>query len=346
MANEKKNELEIVEINETTLQSKIYLIRGQKVMLDVDLAEIYGYETKNFNRQVKNNKAKFEGDDFMFQLTKDEWENLRCKNFTSSWGGSRYLPLAFTEQGIYMLMTVLRGDLAIKQSRALIRTFKQMKDYIIENQDLIGEREYLQLSMQISQNIHTTMELRSDLNDVEDQMAEVMDRLSYAVTRSELSEIMNEFGEPHIKRGYLVLNGNPFRADVVYDEIYRQAKKSIFIVDNYIGLKTLEKLINIQDGVDVSIFSDNLAKGLRKNTYVDFCKEYPKLNIQLFQSGGIFHDRYIILDYGTDEEKVFLCGASSKDAGGRITSILEDPDRMKYDSMIKDLLKNNQLVLK
>lgn len=88
------------------------------------------------NRQVKNNKAKFEGDDFMFQLTKDEWENLRCKNFTSSWGGSRYLPLAFTEQGIYMLMTVLRGDLAVKQSRALIRTFKQMKDYIIENQDL------------------------------------------------------------------------------------------------------------------------------------------------------------------------------------------------------------------
>ena len=117
---------EVVIVTEETIQSKIYIVRGQKVMLDVDLAEIYGYETKNFNRQVKNNKAKFDGDDFMFQLTKDEWENLRCKNFTSSWGGSRYLPLAFTEQGIYMLMTVLRGDLAIKQSRALIRTFKQM----------------------------------------------------------------------------------------------------------------------------------------------------------------------------------------------------------------------------
>ena len=143
-----------------------------------------------------------------------------------------------------------------------------------------------------------------------------------------------------------MLNGNPFRADVVYDEIYRQAKKSIFIVDNYIGLKTLEKLINIQDGVDVSIFSDNLSKGLRKNTYIDFCKEYSDLNIQLFQSCGIFHDRYIILDYGTNDEKIFLCGSSSKDAGGRITSILEDPDRMKYGLMIKDLLKNKQLVLK
>ena len=345
MANEKKNEFEIAEINETMLQSKIYFVRDQKVMLDFDLAEIYGYTTKAFNQQVKNNEERFD-EDFRFKLTREEVENLRSKNLTSSWGGSRYLPHVFTEQGIYMLMTVLKGDLAIRQSKALIRTFKRMKDYIIENQDLIGEREYLQLSMQISQNIHTTMELRSDLNDVEDQMAEVMDRLSNVVTRSELSEVMNEFGEPHIKRGYLVLNGNPFKADVVYDEIYRQAKKSIFIVDNYIGLKTLEKLINIQDGVDVSIFSDNLAKGLRKNTYIDFCKEYPNLSIQLFCSGGIFHDRYIILDYGTDDEKIFLCGASSKDAGDRITSILEDLDRMKYDSMIKDLFKNNQLVLK
>ena len=302
---------EIVLINEETIQSKIYIVRGQKVMLDFELAKIYGYTTTKFNQQVKNNIEKFD-EDFMFQLTKEEFDNLISKNLTSSWGGRRKLPKVFTEQGIYMLMTVLKGDLATRQSKALIRTFKQMKDYIIENQDLIGEREYLQLSMQISQNIHTTMELRSDLNDVEDQMAEVMDRLINVVTRSELSEVMNEFGEPHIKRGYLVLNGNPFKADVVYDEIYRQAKQSIFIVDNYIGLKTLEKLINIQ----------------------------------LFHSGGIFHDRYIILDYGTKDEKIFLCGASSKDAGGRITSILEDPDRKKYEHMIKDLLKNKKLVLK
>lgn len=344
-AEEEKEKQEIILINEETIQSKIYIVRGQKVMLDFELAEIYGYTTTKFNQQVKNNIEKFD-EDFMFQLTKEEFDNLISKNLTSSWGGRRKLPKVFTEQGIYMLMTVLKGDLATRQSKALIRTFKQMKDYIIENQDLIGEREYLQLSMQISQNIHTTMELRSDLNDVEDQMAEVMDRLSNVVTRSELSEVMNEFGEPHIKRGYLVLNGNPFKADVVYDEIYRQAKKSIFIVDNYIGLKTLEKLINIQDGIDVSIFSDNLVKGLRQSAFDDFSMEYPNLNIQLFHSGGIFHDRYIILDYGTNEEKIFLCGASSKDAGGRITSILEDPDRKKYEPMIKDLFKNKKLVLK
>lgn len=345
VAEDEKEKQEIILISEETIQSKIYIVRGQKVMLDFELAEIYGYSTTKFNQQVKNNIEKFD-EDFMFQLTKEEFENLMSKKLTSSWGGRRKLPKVFTEQGIYMLMTVLKGELATKQSKALIRTFKQMKDYIIENQDLIGKREYLQLSMQISENIHTTMELRSDLNEVEDQMAEVMDRLSNVVTHSELSEVMNEFGEPHIKRGYLVLNGNPFKADIVYDEIYRQAKQSIFIVDNYIGIKTLEKLINVQEGVEISIFSDNLTKGLRQNTYMDFCKEYPALNISLFHSGGIFHDRYIIIDYDTDYEKIFLCGASSKDAGNRITSILEDPDRKKYDSMIKDLLKNSRLVLR
>ena len=345
VAEDEKEKQEIILISEETIQSKIYIVSGQKVMLDFELAEIYGYSTTKFNQQVKNNIEKFD-EDFMFQLTKEEFENLMSKKLTSSWGGRRKLPKVFTEQGIYMLMTVLKGELATKQSKALIRTFKQMKDYIIENQDLIGKREYLQLSMQISENIHTTMELRSDLNEVEDQMAEVMDRLSNVVTHSELSEVMNEFGEPHIKRGYLVLNGNPFKADIVYDEIYRQAKQSIFIVDNYIGIKTLEKLINVQEGVEISIFSDNLTKGLRQNTYMDFCKEYPALNISLFHSGGIFHDRYIIIDYDTDYEKIFLCGASSKDAGNRITSILEDPDRKKYDSMIKDLLKNSRLVLR
>ena len=174
---------EIILINKETIQNKIHIIRGEKVMLDFELAEIYGYTTTKFNQQVKNNIEKFD-DDFMFQLTKEEFENLMSKNLTSSWGGRRKLPKVFTEQGIYMLMTVLKGELAIKQSKALIRTFKQMKDYIIENQNLIGEREYLQLSMQISENVHTTMELRSDLNNVEGQMAEVMDRLSDVVTLS------------------------------------------------------------------------------------------------------------------------------------------------------------------
>ena len=107
-------------INEKIFTTMIYEIRGQKVMLDFDLARIYGYETKNFNRQVKNNIDKFP-DDFRFQLNINEWsEVLRCKNFTanSSITKNRYIPYAFTEQGIYMLMTILNGDMAIMQSKA------------------------------------------------------------------------------------------------------------------------------------------------------------------------------------------------------------------------------------
>ena len=125
--------LVVPELNEEIVSSKIYIVRGQKVMLDFELAEIYGYETYNFNRQVKNNNDKFD-EDFMFQLSKEEYkEILRCKNFTSSWGGTRHLPYAFTEQGVYMLMTVLKGELAIKQSKALIRIFGEVQKLHLTN---------------------------------------------------------------------------------------------------------------------------------------------------------------------------------------------------------------------
>ena len=87
-------EISVIEVTEELLREKLYEIRGVKVMLDSDLAEIYGYETKDFNRQVKNNAKKFEGDEFMFRLTKTEFDNMRCKNSTSCWGGSRYAPYA------------------------------------------------------------------------------------------------------------------------------------------------------------------------------------------------------------------------------------------------------------
>ena len=96
----KESVTELAVIDENAIREKIYVVRGVQVMLDFEVAEIYGYETKSFNRQVKNNAAKFEGDEFMFQLTKQEFDDiLRCKNSTSSWGGARYLPHAFTEQG-------------------------------------------------------------------------------------------------------------------------------------------------------------------------------------------------------------------------------------------------------
>ena len=143
---------ELVVIDEATIKSKIYYIRNQKVMLDFELAEIYGYETRAFNQQVKRNNEKFD-DDFMFQLTDEEvYELSRSQNVTlkkriGRGSNIKYKPYAFTEQGVYMLMTVLRGKLAVKQSKALIRMFKQMKDFIIENQDFISSKELVQIAI-------------------------------------------------------------------------------------------------------------------------------------------------------------------------------------------------------
>ena len=335
---------EVFVITEQSLQNKIYYIRGHKVMLDVDLAEIYGYETKNFNRQVKNNSAKFEGDDFMFQLTKDEWENLRCKNFTSSWGGLRYLPMAFTEQGIYMLMTVLRGEVAVNQSRALVRTFKKMKDYILDNRELIGQRELIQLSMQTAENVRDISKLKSDMGSVEKQMCDVMDQLEDVVTKSDLAEMMNSFVDSE-DNGWLMYNTKYCTADLAYSEIYGQAKKTIFVIDNYIGLRTLVLLKNAPCGVAITLFSDNVGGRLHSIEYNDFCGEYSAISITLKRTGGIYHDRFIVLDYGTEDERIFLCGASSKDAGARVTCIVEDFGTAKYKALIDVLLKNEKLIL-
>jgi len=327
MADENK---EIVIVDDKTIQEKIYFIRGQKVMLDADLAEIYGYETKNFNRQVKNNIEKFEGEDFMFQLTENEFENLRCKNFTSSWGGSRYLPNAFTEQGIYMLMTVLRGELAIRQSRALIRTFKQMKDFIIENQDFIGSKELVQIAIQTNQNTN-------DIAEIKSQMA----------TKEDLKKVMDNFIDPDTYKHFLLMNGDKIEADVAYTKIYKSAKKSIYVIDNYIGLKNLELLRAAKDNVEIIVFSDNVKNKdmLTKNILNDFRRDYPNINLKMKVAGKKYHDRYIAIDYGTENEAFYLCGASSKDAGNKISSItkIEESSKDMYHTMFGGMLNNKNL---
>ena len=171
MAEDKKKEIDVavIEVTEEYLKEKLYKIRGKRVLLDADLAEIYGYDTKGFNRQVKNNIEKFD-EDFMFELTDEELEDLRYKNCTANISSkSRYNPHVFTEQGLYMLMTVLKGPLAVKQSKALIRTFKKMKDYILENRDLIGQREILQISMETANNRIEINKINSDMISLEKQ---------------------------------------------------------------------------------------------------------------------------------------------------------------------------------
>ena len=335
----------------------IYTIRGMKVMLDADIAEIYGYTTKAFNQQVKNNIDKFD-DDFRFQLTKEEYrdilrskiltskylvndsfsdsnedaEFLRSKNFTlelKQGKFSKYLPYVFTEQGVYMLMTVLKGDLAIQQSKALVRAFKEMKDFIIDNRSLIGNRELLQLSMQTTQNTTDIAEIKRNM-----------------VTKADLAKVIQDFTDPQTRREYLILNGESVEANIAYSSIYKAAKRSVFVIDNYIGLRTLVLMKDTDTNVPITIFSDNIGKGLHLSDYNDFCGQYPNVNISFRKTCGIYHDRYIVLDYDTKTEKIYHCGASSKDAGDKVTTITEVADCQVYHQIVDALLQNPVLTLR
>ena len=124
------------------ITSKIYLIRGQKVMLDRSLAELYGVATKALKQAVKRNIGRFP-EDFMFELTKHEFDNLRSQIVTSSWGGTRYSPMAFTEQGVAMLSSVLNSDRAIAVNIQIMRTFIRLRQAIVDNADLRKELEDL-----------------------------------------------------------------------------------------------------------------------------------------------------------------------------------------------------------
>lgn len=328
---EKNKETKIVE--STALKEKIHLVRGQKVMIDGDLAEIYGYETRYFNRQVKNNIEKFEGEDFMFQLTRVEFEKLRCKNFTSTPGGRRYLPYAFTEQGIYMLMTVLKGELATKQSKALIRMFKQMKDFLVENSEFIDAKAFIQVAAQTTQNTR--------------DIATLNNKISTLASKEDFKKVMDNFIDPNSYKHFLLMNGEKIEADLAYTTVYKSAKKSIFLIDNYIGLKTLELLRAAKDNVEIIVFSENLKNKdmLTRSILNDFKQDYPNIQLKIKNAGTMYHDRYLAIDYGTNHEAFYFCGASSKDAGNKISTIskIEESLRDMYHDLFKGMLNNADL---
>ena len=318
----------VPELNNETIESMIYVLRGEKVMLDFELAQIYGYETKNFNRQVKNNIDKFP-DEFRFQLTKEEIGNLvRCKKFTSrSWehsneGGRRYLPYAFTEQGIYMLMTVLKGDLATKQSIALVKAFKQMKDYIVDNRELLTTDE--------------TIKLTNLVNDHSKRLASVEEKLEI---------VMDNFINPSTYKHYLILNGEKIEADIAYQSIYKLAKHSVYVIDDYIDVKTLQLLKCCNPNIDIIIFTDNKGKNNLNSNFINDFKTDTGFNLTIKKNNNRFHDRYIVIDYGAESELIYHCGASSKDAGNKITTITKIEEKELYKSLIDEILNNDDLNL-
>ena len=332
---EESKEKNIV-IDKNTIKEKVFNIRHQKVMLDFELAEIYGYSTKRFNEQVKNNADKFD-EDFMFQLSKDEWEILRSKNSTSNSeqgsGGRRYLPYAFTEQGIYMLMTVLKGELATKQSKALIRMFKQMKDFLVENSEFIDAKAFIQVAAQTTQNTR--------------DIATLNNKISTLASKEDFKKVMDNFIDPNSYKHFLLMNGEKIEADLAYTTVYKSAKKSIYLIDNYIGLKTLELLRAAKDNVEITVFSENLKNKdmLTRSILNDFKQDYPNIQLKIKNAGTMYHDRYLAIDYGTNHEAFYFCGASSKDAGNKISTIskIEESLRDMYHDLFKGMLNNADL---
>ena len=336
---EKKTELVAVKpgfslIDENLLKSRIYTIRGVKVMLDADLAEIYGYSTGAFNQQVKNNIEKFD-DDFRFQITHTEFAGLISKFLISNRGGTRKMPYAFTEQGIYMLMTVLKGEQATAQSKALIRLFKQMKDYIAAENAPDVSAGIVALATQTSQNTRDIAEIATDVRT-----------LSNKVERNEsfLQKVMANFIDPSTFKHFLILNGQRLEADVAYTQIYGMAKKSVLIVDDYLNVKTLDLLRCVAKGVSIKIFSEQHGRArLTGSMLADFRAARPDVKLDdVCATGNAFHDRYIYLDFMTASEKLFHCGASSKDAGNKITTIMQVEDIAGYRPLFEKLLQKGK----
>ena len=299
--------------------NRVYVIRGQQVMLDYDLAEFYGYEVKALNQQVKRNIDRFP-EDFMFQLKKEEVpkEFSKSQIVTLNEKGDKRgtnikkMPYAFTEQGIYMLATVLKGQLAEQQSIFIMRAFREMRHYIKQNQQFVTPSELRLVTAKVSEisvQVAGIVDWKNKSEDRFDNIQRSIDALS------ENFVLEKDF------KNFVIYKGQKFEADAAYIDIHQQAKKSIYVVDNYVNTKTLQLLSQKQEGVEIVLFTENGhgKKGFLSTAVVnDFLQEYPPLRIK---PNADCHDRLIVLDYGEPTEQEYHCGASSKDAGKKLCAI-------------------------
>ncbi len=280
-----------------SIKKCVCMIRGQQVMLDSDLAAIYGYELKAMNQQVKRNIERFP-DDFMFQLTKEEFENLKSQFVTSSWGGIRKMPYAFTEQGIYMLATVLKGELATKQSIFIMRAFKEMRHFIANNA-LMFEK----------------------INAIE------LKQLEYQKSADEkfgkIFEYMAEHEESNQK---IFFDGQIFDAFSLLTDIIGHAKKEIILIDGYVDVITLNIMAKKNSGVNVLVYTLPSAK-ISAQDITNFNAQYPTLTVKKTTA---FHDRFLIID-GVEGYHI---GASLKDAGKKCFGI----NKIEGIDVIKNLI--------
>lgn len=262
------------------IQPMIKVIRGQQVMLDSDLSALYGVETRRLNEQVKRNIERFP-DDFMFQLRKEELDNLMSQNATSSWGGTRKLPYAFTEQGIAMLSSVLKSQTAVKVNIRIMRAFIAMRRFIATNAQLFQRLEtieYHQLEMK--------------------QHQEVTDR--------RIDEVFKRLDTDIPPMQGIFYDGQVFDAYRFVSDLIRKAKQSIVLIDNYVDDTVLTLLDKRSEGVSATIYTQRVSSQFQLD--VDrHNSQYPLIEIKRFNKA---HDRFLLID-----NEVYHIGASIKDLG-------------------------------
>lgn len=274
-------------ITEKNIKSMIYEIRGNKVMLDSDLAKLFKCTngSKDIKRPVKRNLDKFpEG--YFYQLSKDEYKNLRCQFGTSSlnnYGGTRYLPYVFTDKGILMLATILRTPIAIKVSIDIIETFVRMRSFIVNNEEVFRR-------LSISEN---------KIIEHDGKLNEIMDKLQN-----------KEFKEK------VFFDGEFYDAHSLIVDIIKSSREEIIVVDNYIDKNILDLLVNKNNNVSIIIVSKNkdISKDIER-----FNKQYSKVIYKYLKED---HDRFIIID----KKRLYHIGASLKDLGNKwfAISLIED----------------------
>lgn len=262
------------------IQPMIKVIRGQQVMLDSDLSALYGVETRRLNEQVKRNIERFP-DDFMFQLRKEELDNLMSQNATSSWGGTRKLPYAFTEQGIAMLSSVLKSQTAVEVNIRIMRAFIAMRRFIATNAQLFQRLEtieYHQLEMK--------------------QHQEVTDR--------RIDEVFKRLDTDIPPMQGIFYDGQVFDAYRFVSDLIRKAKQSIVLIDNYVDDTVLTLLDKRSEGVSATIYTQRVSSQFQLD--VDrHNSQYPFIEIKRFNKA---HDRFLLID-----NEVYHIGASIKDLG-------------------------------
>lgn len=284
-----KNELTILDADaqfpissSDYIQNYIYVIRGQQVILDRDLARLYQVETSQMNRQVKRNIERFP-EDFRFQLTKEELESLKCQNGISNRGGDRRaFPYAFTEQGISMLAGLLRSDVAIKANIAIMRAFVAMRRFISANAGMFQRIERLEQHQAVT-------------DEKIDKVLQRMDELAPAVTPEQI-----------------FATGCVWDAWSYVSQLIRSAKQRIILIDNFVDERVLTLLTKREKGVTATIhsrYTEQFKLDLEKHN-----AQYDSIEfIQLSQKA---HDRFLIID-----DDVYLMGASVKDMGTSLCAI-------------------------